>query len=229
MEVAALVAVTGRNGRIATGPSGAWLQVRGEPLLTHAVRALVGSSCIDHVFVSTPGPDVDSATRTLAGFPATVLEGATEADTSVRQTLHIALENNPGLSVILVHDAMRAFAPPSLIRSVVDTVRGGAQAVLPVLPVADTVKQVDTGGIVLGTWDRAELRALQSPQGFTVRALRAAGASGGPLLDNLDVPVSTIPGHPYAVRIATPFDVTAAEAVFATEQDTRDGDPGSRQ
>lgn len=220
MDVAALVSVTGHSGRTGSGVSDAWVPVRGDPLLVHAVRALFDSACVDHAFVTVAESDVDTAVEVLAGFPVTVLEGAGRPETSVRLALHTALHADSGPSVVLMHDAMRAFAPPSMIRSVVEAVRAGAPAVLPVLPVADTVKQVDRGGVVLGTQDRTELRAVQTPHGFAVHALREACESDGPLLDRLDVPIVTVPGHPYATRIATPFDLTAAEAVFAAEAHT---------
>ena len=47
-------------------------------------------------------------------------------------------------------------------------------AVIPVLPVVDTVKTVDSAGLVTGTPSRAQMRAVQTPQGFEVSALLAA-------------------------------------------------------
>jgi 2-C-methyl-D-erythritol 4-phosphate cytidylyltransferase len=84
--------------------------------------------------------------------------------------------------------------------------------VVPVLPVADTVKRVDANEIVTGTVSRADLRAVQSPQGF---ALDVVQRSCGGLVERTGVPVSTVPGHPAAMKIATPFDLAVAEAVFA--------------
>src|SRR5690606_41379376 len=65
------------------------------------------------------------------------------------------------------------FPYTTLFRSaVIEALSGGAQAVVPVLPLADTVKQVDADGVVTGTPDRSSLRAVQTPQGFAEPLLR---------------------------------------------------------
>ncbi|MQA11396.1 MAG: 2-C-methyl-D-erythritol 4-phosphate cytidylyltransferase [Pseudonocardiaceae bacterium] len=219
MDVAALVSVVGQVGRAGSGAPNAWTPVRGEPLLTHAVRSLLASECVAHVFVSASASDVDRTARAVSGLPATVLEAGEHRNDALRLGLRTAQAELPRLSVILLHDPTRAFAPPALTRSVVDAVRAGAPAAVPVLPVADTIKQVNAEGVVLGTQDRGELRAPQTPQGFAVDVLCAACAADTPPLDHVAAPV-TVPGHPYAVKIATPFDLTAAEAVFAGDEHT---------
>jgi 2-C-methyl-D-erythritol 4-phosphate cytidylyltransferase len=89
--------------------------------------------------------------------------------------------------------------------------------------VADTIKHVDPEGRVIGTLDRSALRAVQTPQGFAGDLLRRAHqASSGPVTDDaglveaLGVPVSTLPGHPHAFKITTPFDLAIAEVVAGT-------------
>lgn len=154
-----------------------------------------------------------------AGVPALVVAGGADRTESVRLALDAVLGESP--EIVLVHDAARAFTPPELIRAVTDAVAAGAPAVVPVLPVADTVKRVDANDVVTETVDRADLRAVQTPQGFMLDVLLRAYAAGGEhtddagLVERLGVPVSTVPGHPAAMKITTPFDLTVAEAVFA--------------
>ena len=85
-----------------------------------------------------------------------------------------------------MHDAARALTPPALIARVVDALRAGHSAVVPALRVSDTIKAVDANGVVLGTPERAGLRAVQTPQGFATdlvvaRLQRAAHALPGPV------------------------------------------------
>ena len=75
------------------------------------------------------------------------------------------------VELVLVHDAARPLVPASVISAVVAALRAGEQAVIPVLPVADTIKRVDDAGRVVATLDRTELRAVQTPQGFSRAAL----------------------------------------------------------
>jgi 2-C-methyl-D-erythritol 4-phosphate cytidylyltransferase/2-C-methyl-D-erythritol 2,4-cyclodiphosphate synthase len=205
----------------------ALVPVRGESLLAHAVRGLLDAGCVHKVVVAAPPPDVDAVAAALARVDAHrlhVVAGGSQRSDSVRLALEAALSLVDDIQVLLVHDAARAFAPPDVVRAVVAAVLAGAPAVIPVLPVVDTVKQVDAAGRVIATADRAALRAVQTPQGFAVDVLRRAHAGGARgvtddagLVEQLGEPVITVPGHPLAAKITTPFDLTIAESVLATQ------------
>jgi len=156
-----------------------------------------------------------------AGLDALVVPGGADRTESVR----LALAAAPPSDITLVHDAARAFTPPDVVRAVVAAVAAGAPAVIPVLPVADTVKRVDADGVVVATPSRVDLRIVQTPQGFRTEVLRAAhdaaasdqtGATDDAgLVERLGIAVHTVPGHPAAMKITTPFDRAIAEAVLA--------------
>jgi 2-C-methyl-D-erythritol 4-phosphate cytidylyltransferase len=199
------------------------VRVHGLPLVAHAVRGLLSAGCVRHVVVAAPADLVDqmSAALAAADAPATVVAGGAERTESVRLALDAALAAVPSATIVLVHDAARAFTPPSLIRSVTEAVAAGAPAVVPVLPVSDTIKRVDAAGIVVETPSRVDLRAVQTPQGFAVDVLRRAYEAAdittddAGLVERIGVPVLTIPGHTAAMKITTPFDLAVATAVLA--------------
>ncbi len=87
-------------------------------------------------------------------------------------------------SIICVHDAARPFATVSLYRAVIDAVERGADAAVPGIPVTDTIKQVDSDGVVVATPERSSLVAVQTPQAFRADVLRAAHATGGDATDD---------------------------------------------
>ena len=125
----------------------------------------------------------------------------------------------PEVDVVLVHDAARPLTPPSLIESVARAVLDGAKAVVPGLPIPDTVKRVDPSGRVLGTVDRSGLRAVQTPQGFSRALLETAHARGhgdltddAGLVEQLGQPVLVIPGEEAAFKVTHPADLVRAEA-----------------
>ncbi|MFD0823549.1 2-C-methyl-D-erythritol 4-phosphate cytidylyltransferase, partial [Micromonospora zhanjiangensis] len=129
-----------------------------------------------------------------------------------------------GPEIILVHDAARALTPSAVFESVAAAVRDGEDAVIPVLPVVDTIKEVSTAGVVLGTVDRSVLRAVQTPQGFRRDVLVAAHAAAvDPLTDDAGLVekqggrVACVPGSEYALKITRPFDLALAEHLFATD------------
>lgn len=190
-------------------------------MLLHAVRRLLVGGDIDFVVVAAPPASVPTARGLLSEFGgrvAVVCGGAQRTD-SVRLALAEA-RRRVDVDVVLVHDAARAFVPPELVRGVVAAVRAGAPAVVPVLPVTDTVKTVDELGRILSTVDRSRLRAVQTPQGFRADVLLRAHESADDqvtddagLVERLGERVHTVPGDPLAFKVTTPFDLMVAEAV----------------
>jgi len=125
------------------------------------------------------------------------------------------------VTIVLVHDAARALTPPQLIESVAAAVRSGHAAVIPVLPVVDTIKEVGPDGSVLGTVDRSVLRSVQTPQGFRHEVLAAVHAAAtDPLTDDAGLvekaglPVTCVPGSELAMKITRPLDLVLAEALL---------------
>lgn len=177
---------------LAVVPATGVISVHGMPLTERAVRTLQQAGCVRHVFVSTPVP-ID-----------TTIDGCTVVVGDPRAALDRAAETFPDVRFGLVHDVERAATPPEVIRAVVAELERGAQAVVPVLPLTDTVKQVAPDGRILGTRDRSELRVMQSPLGAPIELLRRAEN-----LRELGVPLTTVDGHPHGLRIRTEIDVAS--------------------
>src|SRR5437773_1897674 len=108
---------------------------------------------------------------TAADPLVTVVAGGRTRQDSVRLGLGVLPDD---VDVVLVHDAARPFVPAHTIARVLAAIEDGADAVVPAVPVADTIKRVSADGLVLGTVERAELRAAQTPQGFRRGPLSAA-------------------------------------------------------
>ena len=95
---------------------------------------------------------------------------------------------------------------------------------IPVLPVVDTIKQVDAAQDVVATVDRSELRVVQTPQGFRREVLVKAHAEAlddhtddAGMVEKLGLPVHCVPGSAYALKITRPIDLIVAEALLASE------------
>ncbi len=116
---------------------------------------------------------------------------------------------------VLVHDAARPLASPSVVKAVVDALLSGAAGAVPVVPVTDTLRRV-TGGHV----DRSDYVAVQTPQGFDLSVLRQANEAGrdatddASLLDLLNVAVVHTPGDPANIKITIPHDLALAEVLL---------------
>ena len=218
MTVAVLVPAAGAGTRLGPGAPKALRELAGEPLLVHAVRALRAAPSVGLVVVAAPADAVADVAQLLASYDVEVVAGGAERQDSVALALAVLPES---VDVVLVHDAARCLTPPDVVERVIAAVRGGAPAVVPVLPVADTVKEVAHGRI-LRTLDRGRLVAVQTPQGFARDVLEEAhrGATGSPATDDaglvevLGRSVATVAGDELAFKITRPVDLLLAEAVL---------------
>lgn len=224
-QVAVIVPAAGRGERLGPGAPKALRDLDGSPMLLHAVRALAAARSVDSIVVAAPPEDVEAVRALLGHFDgvhvAVVAGGETRQESVARALIGLG----PDIEVVLVHDAARPLVPVEVVEAVVAAVRGGAEAVVPGLPLADTVKQVDSDARVIGTPDRASLRAVQTPQGFSRETLRRAHAGVDPdapsltddagLVERMGIDVVVIPGHEEAFKVTRPIDLVLAEAVLA--------------
>lgn len=187
----------------------------GETVLGRAVREAAGAS--EGVVVVVPAELVGRGVGALPATATVVAGGPTRA-ASVRAGLAGVPD---GAEVVLVHDAARPLATAALFARVVAGVRAGAEAVVPVVPVHDTIRAVG-GGVV----DRDGLRAVQTPQGFAAPALRAAHAAGADATDDATLVEATgarvvlVDGEPENLKITRPTDLVVARALVAAGSDT---------
>lgn len=216
--VGCLVPAAGLGLRLGAGVPKALHELVGEPLLVHAVRGLRRVPEVGPVVVAAPQAELAAVRGLLAPYDVEVVAGGASRQESVRLAL-AALP--PGVELVLVHDAARCLVPVEVAVAVIAALRAGADAVVPVLALTDTVKHVD-GDRVLGTVDRAALRAVQTPQGFRRQVLVAAHEAGlqaatddAGLVEAAGGRVRTVPGHDEAFKITRPFDLLLAEAVLA--------------
>jgi 2-C-methyl-D-erythritol 4-phosphate cytidylyltransferase len=143
--------------------------------------------------------------------------GGASRSASVRAGLAAVPET---ADIVVVHDAARPLAGPELFRRVIAAVRAGADAAIPVVPVADTIKRV-RGDRVTETLDRASLVAVQTPQAFRAEALRKAHATGSDATDDAALIeaqggiVVTVEGDRRNFKLTSPDDLLVAAALLS--------------
>jgi 2-C-methyl-D-erythritol 4-phosphate cytidylyltransferase len=185
-------------------------------VLDRSVAAAVQQS--DGVVVVVPAADVERVRAACAAPMLLVVAGGATRSASVRSGLAAV---PMAASVVLVHDAARPLASVALFASVIAAVRSGADAVVPGVPVTDTIKQVTADGVVVTTPDRASLVAVQTPQGFVAHVLRRAHERSGEATDDaalveaLGGHVIVVPGEGTNRKITTPEDLEWAARMIA--------------
>ena len=231
--VAAVIPAAGRGVRLGPGAPKALRALGGVPILVHAVRALIQARAVSLVVVVAPADGVAEVRALLDsnGLPEskeiTVVAGGDSRQESVRLGLAAVPDD---FGVVLVHDAARPLVPVETVDAVAAAVRAGAPAVVPALPLADTVKEVVPGAAgdpepVVATPERARLRAVQTPQGFrrdvlaeahrTITAEGEGATDDAGMVEQLGLPVVVVPGHEEAFKVTRPLDLVLAEAVLA--------------
>ena len=255
----AVLTAAGSGSRLGAIVPKALVPVGGTSLLRRAAAGLIDAGVVSHLVVTAPADDVERFRAELAGLLDGSSDGALNGigetgetvptrtsgvgttveivsgsphsrQASVALGLAAALAAVPQADVVIVHDAARALTPPEVTRRVVAAVRAGHEAVVPALPVTDTVKEVEAGEVgepepVVGTPQRARLRAVQTPQGFRTDTLVAAHRAGAEragdealaasddagLVEACGGSVVVVAGDERAMKVTTPMDLALAE------------------
>lgn len=233
-ELGIILVAAGRGERLGASLPKAFVELGGAPLLAHGIRTVTSLPHPGQLVLVVPEGHAGEALALAdelvpegSQWQVSVVPGGRERHESVRfgiEALHDTIKT------ILVHDAARPLTPAAVFERVLDRVHQTGEAVVPGVPVADTLKQVDDHGTVISTVDRASLVAVQTPQGFTREELAAAhdsaqaravtsGAGDAPT-DDAEVvqrfggTVHVVPGDPLAHKVTTPADLVMLEGTL---------------
>ncbi|MBD8676908.1 bifunctional 2-C-methyl-D-erythritol 4-phosphate cytidylyltransferase/2-C-methyl-D-erythritol 2,4-cyclodiphosphate synthase [Sphingomonas sp. CFBP 13720] len=213
MEVTvALIVAAGHGTRAGTGIPKQFTMIAGKAMVAHAHAALAGHPAIDRVVVVI-GEGQEQALIDAVGPVEYVIGGDTR-----RESVANGLAAIGDTTRVLIHDAARPFVPAAVIERLIAALDHAPGAV-PVLPVADTLA---LGGDALGdVVPRAALVRVQTPQAFTLSAIRDAHAAwdvaveatdDAQMLRAMGKTVIPVAGDPMLDKITYPADFAAAEA-----------------
>ncbi|TBN57650.1 2-C-methyl-D-erythritol 4-phosphate cytidylyltransferase [Glaciihabitans arcticus] len=223
--MAIIIVAAGSGTRLGATEPKAFVDVAGRTILERALRSALSIAEPAQIVVVAPAERLEQANTIVAraagaaSSSLTVVSGGDTRQQSVAAGLAVL---GDGIEIVLVHDSARSLTPPTLIEAVIAGVRSSGNGVIPGLPVADTIKQVDWMGSVERTVDRAPLVAVQTPQGFPRAALVDAYKTASDdftddaaLVAAAGLAVTVIDGDPLAFKITTPWDLARAESLVA--------------
>jgi len=225
-EVAAVVVAAGQGLRAGGDRPKQFRAIGGETMLRRTLAGLAAAPAVGAIQPVIRMDDralFEAATAGLRLLPP-VAGGATR-QASVRAGLEALEARAP--DIVLVHDAARPFASQALIARAV-AAAGKTGAAIPGLAVTDTIKVVDTHGLVGETLDRSQLRAIQTPQAFSfaplLEAHRRAAREGradftddAALAEWAGMQVAVFEGEPANIKITHAEDFMRAEAIEAAQ------------
>ncbi len=235
--VVALIVAAGRGSRFGGELPKQYRPLAGEAVLRRTLRAFLAHPRISGVRAIIHPDDAEHYRRATSELHLLdpVAGGASRQESAYRGLASLA-DDAPDL--VLIHDAARPMADTRLISRVLDGLRD-APAVLPALPVVDTLKRATVNGVgaghlaatIAGTVDRAGLWRAQTPQGFHYRAILAAhaDAAGRELTDDAAIaeaaglPVALVAGDEDNIKITSEDDLTRVARMLRADHETRTG------
>ncbi|KZE91653.1 bifunctional 2-C-methyl-D-erythritol 4-phosphate cytidylyltransferase/2-C-methyl-D-erythritol 2,4-cyclodiphosphate synthase [Microbacterium sp. TNHR37B] len=217
-----ILVAAGSGTRLAAGGPKAFVGIDEHSILHHALSGVLAGPLAQIVVVVPADRIGDARTEVdaLAGARRDLIRivaGGSTRQQSVSAGLAAVW---PDVEFVLVHDAARALTPPDVFARVVAALEDGRDAVLPVLPVVDTLKRVD-GQDVVEAVDRSVLASAQTPQGFRRAVLLAALAEAtedhtddAAAVQAAGHPVTTVAGDERSFKITTPADLDRARSLL---------------
>jgi 2-C-methyl-D-erythritol 4-phosphate cytidylyltransferase/2-C-methyl-D-erythritol 2,4-cyclodiphosphate synthase len=225
--VGVIVVAAGSGTRLGAGIPKAFVSLAGSTVLEHALAPVFRLREPVQLVLVVPADRVGEAEtigRRAAGCASDHLRVVVGGETRQESVLNGLAALWPGIRTVLVHDAARALTPTAQFERVIEAAARTGWGVVPALPVTDTIKQVDASAVVERTIDRAELRAVQTPQAFPRDALVAAfrvaadrlatATDDAALYADAGHPVVTVDGSEAAFKITTPWDAQRAERLL---------------
>ncbi len=219
MSVWAVLAAAGRGERLGSDRPKAFARLGGRPLLAESLERLDDSGWIDAIVIAAP-PDWEEPSILVAEeIAATKVSSAVTGGESRSESVRLALEEVPEeAAVVLVHDAARPLLPEEVIERVLAPLSEGWDGVVPVVPLADTVKRVD-GDRVVETVSREDLVAVQTPQAFLADTLRRAVSGDvstatdcASLVESQGGRIKVVEGDPRLLKVTDADDLALVES-----------------
>lgn len=224
MHVTAIVPAAGEGSRFGGTVRKQFIALNGLPILSHTLRALAASRALAAMIVVVPpgeesrGRDALSLAR--VDIETEVISGGQERQDSVYKGLQRA---KPGTDMVLIHDGVRPFVSREVVLATIEGAEEWGAAVAAV-PVTDTIKRVDTGGLVVDTPARGQLWAVQTPQVFrytllmrahqSVRELGIVVTDDAALVERIGVKVKVVRGSYENIKITSEEDLPLADLIL---------------
>jgi 2-C-methyl-D-erythritol 4-phosphate cytidylyltransferase/2-C-methyl-D-erythritol 2,4-cyclodiphosphate synthase len=226
---AVLIVAGGSGSRAGGGVAKQYRTLAGRPVLRRSIEAFLDCprvSAIQVVVGREQEAAYTAATLDLELRPPAI-GGETRQD-SVRNGLRALVPVAPDF--VLIHDAARPLVSRTTIEAVMGALTDGASAVVPMLPLADSLRRLN-GGVVGQAVSRDGLRRVQTPQGFCFRDILAAheqfiGANATDdisLAEQCAMPITAVDGEPENLKLTTMSDFCFAERLLVGAAETRSG------
>lgn len=219
-----LIPAAGMGRRMGSQRNKLLLTLLDKPLLSWTLEAAFKSHHINWIGIIGQPVDFPDFQKMISGLSTNksieLIEGGSTRQESVYKGLQ-ALP--PEAEQVLIHDGARCLATPELLdRCAEEVVK--CPGLIAAVPVKDTIKVVDSSGLIQDTPNRRNLWAAQTPQGFEVKLLKECHEKGlqlgwevtddAALFEKCGLPVKVVTGEETNLKVTTPVDLRVAEFIL---------------
>jgi 2-C-methyl-D-erythritol 4-phosphate cytidylyltransferase len=222
MKTVTIIPAAGAGVRMGAGVAKQFMDLEGRPLLAVTLGHFERCTAVASVVLVVPHDRVVYCKEEIVQKYSLrkvnqVVEGGKRRQDSVR----LGLEATQGrYELVLIHDGVRPFVGTELINRIIEAA-SRHRAVIPALPVKETVREVENDGRVVGTPDRKRLWLVQTPQAFRYDDILGAHrraleenweelTDDALLVEKMGIPVTVVEGWEENIKITTPWDLEFA-------------------
>jgi 2-C-methyl-D-erythritol 4-phosphate cytidylyltransferase len=222
MKVCAIIPAGGQGTRMGGTVPKQFQALRGQPILQYTLQRFQESGLIDSLILVVPEKELENTCAEWLGKPPLVQQvvvGGEKRQDSVFNGYQALAKDT---DIVLVHDGVRPFLSQSMIQETIHCAEKFGAAIT-AIPVNDTLKQVDSSGLVQRTVDRDGLWRVQTPQAFRYDLLGEAfrkaqadsfyGTDEGALIEYLGQEVRIVDGSEWNLKITRPEDLVLGESI----------------
>lgn len=211
-----IVVAAGSGSRFGAEVPKQFCEMNGMPVLMHTINALRESETGEIVVVLSRDM-IDYWESMCERFQYDSPEIVTGGSTRWQSVKNAIVAKGGDADIISVHDGARPLISPGLVRGLVERVKSGDVAVIPVVPVTDSLRQIKDDGCSKAV-DRRSFYSVQTPQLYDGELLRKAYSEpesplftdDASVIENIGVAVTIFPGEPTNIKITHPMDLAIA-------------------
>lgn len=220
-HVAAIIVAAGKGTRMDSEIPKQYMEIGGRTILDTTLYKFEKSNDVDEIILVINKEDIEFVKDEIGPFYTKISHVVAGGKTRT-ESVYQGLKRIGKCDIVLIHDGVRPFVSYNLITTCIENALM-YKACIPVMDVVDTIKEVSEDGIVVQTYDRKKLRAVQTPQAFDYNLIRDSYekvmtedvefTDDASIVEYYGYKVKTIEGLAKNIKITRPLDLRMAEII----------------